>query len=272
MANFLSLPRELRDIMYEQLLVLDEPIVSPTRPNRPRLQTTLHTDILLANKMIHSEASSVLYGQNRFDLTKCTSEQISLFVTRMGRDNSSHVRYIHINFPGIRDRDQDDVVFDDDSAMILAVIQLNCTNLHSITTYPDGDQLNTIDKPLVIEKALALINTHFKAILSLGVVVIQVYKDGLGGSVRDTMKSYGWKVEEIEREKELVQASSMWDDYDYDFSWSHDKLNDPTIVPRPYQGPRGSSRPNYSIHTTDGRVAVRTQYTPMPTEDEIEQD
>lgn len=227
MANFLSLPGELRDIMYEQLLALDEPIVCPTRPspryNRPRLQTTLqklHTDILLANKMIHREASSVLYGQNRFDLTKCASEQVSLFVTQIGRHNSSHIRYIHINFPGIRDRGQDDVVFNDDSAMILAVIQLNCTNLHSITTYPDGDQLNTIDKPLVIEKALALTNTHFKAILSLRVVVIQVYKNGLSGSMRDTMKSYGWKVEEIEQEKELVQASNVWDDYDYDFSWS----------------------------------------------------
>ncbi|KAH8590388.1 hypothetical protein B0O99DRAFT_634781 [Bisporella sp. PMI_857] len=227
MANFLSLPGELRDIMYELLLVLDEPIVSPTRPspqyNRPQLQTTLqklHIDILLANKMIHREASSVLYGQNRFDLTKCTSEQVSLFVTQIGRHNSSHIRYIHINFPGIRDRGQDDVVFNDDGAMILAVIQLNCTNLHSITTYPDGDQLNAIDKPLVIEKALALTNTHFKAISSLRVVVIQVYKNGLSGSIRDTMKSYGWKVEEIEQEKELAQASNVWDDYDYDFSWS----------------------------------------------------
>lgn len=221
MTNFLSLPRELRDIVYEQVLVLDEPIVCPTRPspryNYSQLQTTLqklHTDILLANKMIHREASSVLYGQNRFDLTKCTSEQISLFVTQIGRHNLRHIRYVHINFPGIRDRGQDDIVFSDDSAMILAVIQLNCTNLQSITTYPDGDQLNTFDKPLVIEKALALTNTHFKAILSLRVVVIQVYKDGLNGSIRDIMKRYGWKVEEIEREKD------PWDDYDYDFSWS----------------------------------------------------
>ena len=62
-ATFLDLPSELRNKIYEQLLVQQE------RINPYNERESLTPGLLRANKTVYSEASSVLYAQNCFDLT-----------------------------------------------------------------------------------------------------------------------------------------------------------------------------------------------------------
>jgi hypothetical protein len=90
-ANFLSLPSELRKNIYEQLLVLQEPVASPINPWLRQSQfRALTPGFLRANKVVHLEASSILYAQNRFDFTMCTSEDITSFLEQIGHNNASY--------------------------------------------------------------------------------------------------------------------------------------------------------------------------------------
>ena len=75
-TNFLSLPRELRDQIYEHLVVHREPIDPWVDYNR---RYKLTPGLLRANETIHHEASLLLYTQNRFDFTMCASEDVASF-------------------------------------------------------------------------------------------------------------------------------------------------------------------------------------------------
>lgn len=58
LITFLSLPSELRNRIYELLLMGEEPIDS--WPGKP----TCLLDIFRVNNAIHREASSIFYAQN----------------------------------------------------------------------------------------------------------------------------------------------------------------------------------------------------------------
>jgi hypothetical protein len=117
-----SASRATSATIYERLLVLQEPIVYLTYPWVLSSPRALHPELLLVNKTIIREASSLFYAQNRFDFTVCESEQVASFFDHIGRNNASHIRNMCIDFPDIRNVD-DDVNIEDDSARILAKIQ-----------------------------------------------------------------------------------------------------------------------------------------------------
>ncbi|MCJ1238464.1 hypothetical protein MMC14_006453 [Varicellaria rhodocarpa] len=67
--SFLDLPSEIRNVIYQLLLTHDTPIQAYTFQNlSPREHTclNLHPAMLLLCHKIHDEASSILYGCNRF--------------------------------------------------------------------------------------------------------------------------------------------------------------------------------------------------------------
>jgi hypothetical protein len=130
-ANFFSLPGELRNKVYHYLLVRGEPI-DPWYGDHE-----LALNLLCVNKTIQHEANSLLYAQNYFDFTASNSERIARFLNRIGRNNASYIQYICIDFPNIRDL-EDDINFEDDSASILAKIQSDCTNLMTLITSPES--------------------------------------------------------------------------------------------------------------------------------------
>lgn len=63
-ANFLELPSELRNRVYELCLLHEETINPWMDYNQPQ---ELTPGLLHANKTVHREASSLLYAQNRFN-------------------------------------------------------------------------------------------------------------------------------------------------------------------------------------------------------------
>ena len=163
-ANFLSLPSELRNNIYEQLLVLQEPVASPIDLWRRQSQVqALTPGLLRANKTVHFEASSMLYAQNCFDFTMCTSEDVTSFLEQIGHNNASYILSIYIDFPKFHYLDLHDVTFEDDSVRILAKIQSDCTKLATLTTSLHSTnameaRLEALDYPKIVAEGLALVD------------------------------------------------------------------------------------------------------------------
>jgi hypothetical protein len=222
-ANFLGLPSEIRNKIYEHVLVDQESINPWTRPYPSR---PLTPELLRANKTIHRETSSLLYAQNHFYLTAHDSDVVA-FLDEIGRNNANYIRHISIAFPEFRDLDRHNVTLEDDSVRILAKIQSDCTNLSTLTTTLFSTdimtfKLDALDSPDIVVEALALVNTHFRAIPSLQEIVVQIY-EGPSDHIRSTMENYGWTIKVAEQVDELDSSRSIgsiedddYDDYRYD--------------------------------------------------------
>jgi hypothetical protein len=185
--------------------------------------------LLLANKTVHSEASSLLYAQNRFDFSIGTSKHVSSFLEQIGRNNTNYIKHIYIDFPEFRDLNLHDVTLADGSERILAKIQSDCNNLGTLTTSLNSTneielELDALDCPKIVAEAVALVDAHFRAISSIREIVVEVYKDGPSSYIRKEMESHGWTVSEKEHEEELGSDRSFadfeddYDGYDHDIS------------------------------------------------------
>jgi hypothetical protein len=228
-TNFLSLPSELRNNIYEQLLVLREPIASPTNPWLRQSQVqALTPGLLRANKTVHLEASSMLYAQNCFDFTMCTSEDVTSFLEQIGHKNASYILSICIDFPNFHYLDLHNVTFGDDSVRILAKIQSDCTRLVTLTTSLHSTnamevRLDALDYPTIVAEGLALVDARFRAISSLQEIIVEVYEDGPSDQIRREMKNLGWIISATEYVEESDFGRSFSDiDDDYRYADDYD--------------------------------------------------
>ncbi|KAF2807990.1 uncharacterized protein BDZ99DRAFT_70906 [Mytilinidion resinicola] len=217
-TNFLfSLPSELRNNIYEHLLVLQEPIECLTHPWLGQSQLgALTPGLLLVNKAVHREASSLLYAQNRFNLAVPDSELVTAFLDQVGCNNAKHIRHIYLNFPEFGSLDRHDVTIQDGSLRILAKIQRECTNLSTLTTSLNSTnntelELDELDSPNIAAEALALVDAQFRAILSLQEIIVEVYEEGPSACIRREMESHGWTISVKEQVEELCSNRSFSD-------------------------------------------------------------
>ncbi|KAL8926572.1 MAG: hypothetical protein Q9208_002899 [Pyrenodesmia sp. 3 TL-2023] len=208
-SNFFSLPREIRDQIYEPVLLHQEPINPWVDDNR---QQKLSPGLLRANKTVHREASSLFYARNRFDFTMGTPDDIASFLGQIGRSNVDYIRHINVEFPRFLHLNPGDVALEDESVGILANIQSSCTGLKTLTTPMDSTdamvvKLAALVHPQVVTEALRLVNIHFRAIPSLQGIIVEAYEDGLIDHIRLEMESHGWTI----RTREYAQKKSLDD-------------------------------------------------------------
>jgi len=217
-TTFLDLPSELRNRIYEQVLVVQERI-DPWVDYNQRQQLTI--GLLRANKTVHSEASSVLYAQNCFDFTLYSaSEEVASFLEQIGRENAIYIRHVYINFPTFPYLDPHDVTLMEDS---VCVLQSKSVNLSTLTTSLWSTnamelKLEALEHPKIVVEALALVNARFRAISSQ--TIVEVYKDGPSDHIRNEMKSHGWTIKETEQVEEPGSGRSLGgieEDYPYDY-------------------------------------------------------
>ena len=118
-VGFLGLPREIRDRIYEFVLVKETPIraqipqsvkrtylhrnlrPSPRRTGYPKWHRSVHglsLNLLRCNRQIASEAAALLYRRNVFHLC-CWNDwtTLYLFLQCIGLNNRHHLRNIEIN-------------------------------------------------------------------------------------------------------------------------------------------------------------------------------
>ena len=194
-SELLSLPRELRNQIYELVLLHPQPI-EPFSHYGWQQHSLL--GLLSVNKMVHREASSIFYGQNRFDLFYVTCETLASFWGQIGRNNADCIRHIYIRFPDVC-FDSEDVSIKENSIDILANIQSSCANLSTLKIplfSTDGMelQLAAYENPKVATEALELANTHFRRIQSLDEIIVEVCEEAPSAHVRKEMESLGWTI------------------------------------------------------------------------------
>lgn len=233
LSNFFSLPREIRDQIYELVLLHQERIDPWVDGNR---RQNLTPELLRANKAVHREASSLLYAQNRFDLTAMdTPEDVASFLGQIGRNNADHIRHICVEFPTFLCLEPGDVTLEDDSVGILANIQSGCANLRTLTTSLHSTSsmelmLDALDNHKIVNEALKLANTHFRAISSLQKIVVEVYEDGPSDHIRRRFESHGWTISMTEylEEDDFDRSFSdfEYDGHGYDSSSNDDDSDD----------------------------------------------
>ena len=211
-ASFLTLPRELRDKIYELCLLREEP-VDPW--NYSDSLEELSLGLIVANRAINSEAGPVLYG-NHFDFTTEDPAKVPAFLERIGRNNAAYVRHVIIQFPYLQNLRPGSVSIMENDSLILASIQESCTGLRTLTmsrhsVYNVELKLDVLDDPDIVAKALAWLNTRLKAILSLREIIVETYEDGLSDYAKRQVENYGWTVNSIENIGDLEYS----DDDDY---------------------------------------------------------
>lgn len=219
-TSFLSLPSEIRNDIYERLLVLEDPISClDTSWNRLLRYGAISTGILLANKAISREASSILYAQTHFDLSGGNMSQIISFINDIGRENASFMRHIIIDFPEFSALEMHRVALRDDAAGILDIFRERCRNLRTITTSAHSTSdieldLGSLNCPEAVTEALALVNSRFRAVSSLEKVIVEVYERSASAYIRKEMEKIGWTVSERE------QPNYPEGDFDSDRGWN----------------------------------------------------
>jgi hypothetical protein len=206
-VNFFGFPKEIRLQIYSELLVHPEPIVfvadygPPSPPLFRSRRDGLCSALLQLNKQAHSEASPLLYSNNRFRFpdiwTSTDSAHIAPFLLQIG-PQANLIRHICISFPTFDDFRHGSASLHEAHIKNLELIRDTCTSITTLELSLHSDRANCAlrDSP-VAEQALDLLDARFKAIPSLKEVIVnfQVYSEEDLSDDRVKMRDRGWTVE-----------------------------------------------------------------------------
>ncbi|KAI8949370.1 hypothetical protein F4801DRAFT_404211 [Xylaria longipes] len=200
--GFLSLPSELRNCIYELVLLHQLP-VHPGVGYAYKREKILTPGLLRANKAVHREASSLFYGENRFGFTNVRLKEVASFFEQIGSTNAAYIRHVYIDFPLLDRLEPGHVTFEESGLRPLATIQSACTNLSTLmTSLASTDVVEcTLSRVKVLQvttEAFQLADTHFRAISSLREIIVEVDADLLSEQTRRIMKSHGWTINTID--------------------------------------------------------------------------
>ncbi|KAI0436113.1 hypothetical protein F4803DRAFT_543354 [Xylaria telfairii] len=277
--SFLSLSSELRNAIYDMLLLYQEPIdpwaiyrnpqagrshprlsysyvracYSYPRAVCPRNEEDRPTLALFrANKAVHREASSLFYGRNRFNLSEVAPQEVVAFLERIGVSNAAYIRHVIVDFPVFIRLDPDYITLEESSLDVLTTMQTRCTNLASLRTQLYSTvamelRLDNVGDHQVAADALQLLDTHFRAISSLQDIIVEVYEDGPSDRpTRQGIKRHGWTIATTPyMDRDLDQAARNWD-WDWDFEY--EQFGDLGAIGFDYRG----QSPDIDINDEEG--------------------
>lgn len=138
--RFLDLPPEIRTLIYKTLFVMPDSLYLYHNGERMEPLTPCPTHwlaLLHANKQIHDEARSVLYGHNTFFLEAPNDfhPYLSQFLERIGSVNAGHLRKLSVDFlnvGGTTNQAGEEIYFEELKAL------RSCTNLEILATTTFG--------------------------------------------------------------------------------------------------------------------------------------
>ncbi|KAL1856894.1 hypothetical protein VTK73DRAFT_8208 [Phialemonium thermophilum] len=201
--TFLDLPGEIRNMIYELVVLCPVPILVLNKPGLDLQARILRLakyapSLLRASRAVHAEAASLFYGRNCFNLSTQASVP-QLFLEQIGRVNAGYIRHVHIEFPRIRGLEAGPARLSTEACAVLDSLQSHCVNLRRITT----SQASTAVRLTVLvamhgaqatAEAVALVDARFRAIPSLREIEIQILSEHAIANIRELAQEHGWTV------------------------------------------------------------------------------
>ncbi|KAL4886857.1 hypothetical protein BJY04DRAFT_176722 [Aspergillus karnatakaensis] len=195
-ANFLSLPGEIRNTIYNHVLVSEEPLAPGG------INSSIAPKILLANKTIYNEAASLLYSENTIDLAEYAPREISSFLCRIGPGNARNIHCIRLDLSCfIYNAEYFWTAGENDSDLrALALIRTSCPELKTLVLsqhlyWQLELELEASASNEHIEGVLRSLDARLRAFTSLETIVAEVVYGAPGYSVLVAqMEGYGWKA------------------------------------------------------------------------------
>lgn len=206
---FRYLPTEVKNKIYRELLVhtntifLDitawsrQPSIFGTSSRCYSISLCLYPSILLLNKTVHHEASSLLCSQNRFEIED--SELLTAFLNQRPR-NAAFLRHLIAVFPKLQDSGNSGMATtDDESLRMLDLIHEKCDNIIilSLRTEERREFLLNAFGVRIVDQALMSLDAQLRAILTLRKLRIQVCNKPNRSTLREKMGRYGWIAETV---------------------------------------------------------------------------
>lgn len=203
--DFLSLPIEIRNNIYERVLAVPQSLhlfqdsgcsVESFIPGKPYQWLAL----LYTNRQISKEAGAALCRSNRFAFEETDELQphespLEAFIQRIGHLNAGSLTYLSINFPTTQIMDGE-ISLREDSMRRLQLLQKECTNLKTLETLIfSGDSRFLIEQnDGGVREILAEINRKFGHITSLEKVIARIYSGTPVPSLKQYLQGLGWTV------------------------------------------------------------------------------
>ena len=214
--NFSNTTVEIRLQIYSELLVHSGPIdfVADYGPPSPRLfrcqRVGLCPAVLRVSRMMHREASPLLYSSNCFRFpevfTRPPSAHISPFLNQIG-SHARLIRHICIPFPTFDYPLPASAVLHEVHIKNLELIRDTCTGIQTLElSVPPENCDYALSQPEIAAEALNLLDTRFKSIPSLEEIIVnlQVYpQEDSSDDVTETWHGYGWTVKVTELPKKV---------------------------------------------------------------------
>lgn len=215
-TNILSLPRELRNKIYDELLVCESSIEIDSQLRF--LPTGLTQGLLFTCRTIHSEARSAFYAQNTFEFALSNAQA---FLDKIGLTNASSIQHVTITFPSLYDLETPDIVLGVGDSQGLSKIQNDCTSLITLETDLESSntwqtKLDELDNLNIVEEALALVDSRFRAIPSLQKITVNLYEEGPCDYIKEEMINHGWVINTTQSDDVEYGLLGHYDYYEYD--------------------------------------------------------
>ena len=249
--NFLGLPPEIRDRVYEHLLIQQKPIRLLDR------RQELTVGLLRVNKLVHREASALLYTKNHFNLSADPDHEEAEveFLKTIGKENAGNIKHIRMRLPWVENFDiedegltLEDFCFQDDSDSLFTIMKRTCTKLRSLTM--SRSSIRDFDFSLVLlrnpEMAITVIkrfNAKIRAIPSLQEIIVEVKEFLVLNDAREQMEACGWRLKtqslndgrnDNPNKTDIDWDSQTWISEDFEDSEdsedSEDDLDDDSVI------------------------------------------
>ncbi len=209
--NFSGIATEIRLKIFSELLVLSEPIdfVAPYGPPSPTLfrrqRDGLCPAVLRVSRMIHREASPLLYSNNRFrflevftsTLSAPSSAHIRPFLKQIG-SHARLIRYICIPFPTIDYPQPARAILHEVHIKNLELIRDTCAGIQTLELLVPPEQYNyALSGSTIAAEALNLLDTRLRSIPPLKEIIVnfKVYPEGdPSDDLTKKIHDYGWTV------------------------------------------------------------------------------
>lgn len=201
MPNFLSLPIEIRNNIYQKVLALPQPLhlfqypgypVESFIPGKPYPWLVL----LYTNRQISEKVKAVLYRFNSFTFQKVeNSSVLETFIKSILHFNTGSLSHLYINFPATENI-HSEISLREGSLQRLQLLQKECGSLPKLEVliYSGNFKLLIEQDSSPVREVLSEINREFGYIYSLARIIVRVYSGLPAPSIKEFLQGLRWIV------------------------------------------------------------------------------